>query len=329
VTKLGFEGATVEINSDSLQGHLKKMITFAERTSEQAIAENDGFPPTYFFYRITNYEVLSESDDLGRPVIRPLAFDLQLLPEFLEGPVRKMKLIKDREEALNLYMRVKKSGLYDRKLGMYRLNASLANQPHSIGRARAFTPGWLENESIWLHMSYKYLLELLRTGLDNEFFAEMQKNLVPFFNPKIYGRSVLENSSFLASSAHPDSTLHGAGFVARLSGATAEFLSIWRLMMAGEKPFHVQNGELQLSMRPILPGWLFKNDGTLSFQFLGHTRVTYHNPKNMNLCRRPADEIILTDWEGGVTRIAAGQLGQEHALKVRSGHIAELDFYYT
>ena len=25
-----------------------------------------------------------------------------------------------------------------------------------VGRMMAFSPGWLENESIWLHMSYKW-----------------------------------------------------------------------------------------------------------------------------------------------------------------------------
>ena len=53
---------------------------------------------------------------------------------------------------------------------MYKVNASLASQSHEIGRARAFTPGWLENESIWLHMEYKYLLEVLKAGLYEEFF---------------------------------------------------------------------------------------------------------------------------------------------------------------
>ena len=29
--------------------------------------------------------------------------------------------------------------------------------------------GWLENESIWLHMEYKYLLELIRNGMYEAF----------------------------------------------------------------------------------------------------------------------------------------------------------------
>ena len=130
------------------------------------------------------------------------------------------------ERARTLYQ-VRESALYDRKLGMYKTNAPLAACSPEIGRLRAFTPGWLENESVFLHMAYKYLLEVLRAGLHDEFFADMRRGLVPFLDPQTYGRSPLENSSFIVSSAHPDESLHGRGFVARLTGATTEFLSMW------------------------------------------------------------------------------------------------------
>ncbi len=68
----------------------------------------------------------------------------------------------------------------------------------------------------------------------------MRRGLVPFLDPQTYGRSPLENSSFIVSSAHPDESLHGRGFVARLTGACAEFLSMWVFMMAGPQPFFVQ-----------------------------------------------------------------------------------------
>ena len=52
--------------------------------------------------------------------------------------------------------------------------------PKDIGRARAFTPGWLENELIWLHMEYKYLLEVLRAGLYEHFFEDFKTSPDPF-----------------------------------------------------------------------------------------------------------------------------------------------------
>jgi hypothetical protein len=108
--------------------------------------------------------------------------------------------------------------------------------------------------------------------LYEEFFEEFGRALICFQDPEVYGRSPLENSSFLVSSAHPDESLHGAGFVARLSGATAEFLSIWTTMMAGQQPFYLQNGRLCLQFKPTLPGWLFDRDGRLAFTFLGKMR---------------------------------------------------------
>ncbi|WP_448577609.1 hypothetical protein, partial [Thermosphaera sp.] len=63
------------------------------------------------------------------------------MPLFLEGIVKQFRIIKDRRVLKELYLRVKESDLYDRKLGMYNVNAPLRDQPIEIGRAKAFTPG--------------------------------------------------------------------------------------------------------------------------------------------------------------------------------------------
>jgi hypothetical protein len=116
-------------------------------------------------------------------------------------------------------------------------------------------------------------------------------------DPAVYGRSILENSSFIASSAYPDTNLHGNGFVARLSGSTAEFVHILALMTVGPRPFTIgRDGELQLQFEPVLPAWLFssakRNEklwigneeqefsfpaNSFSFMFLGDILVTYRN----------------------------------------------------
>src|SRR5699024_2860237 len=121
-----------------------------------------------------------------------------------EGVVKQLKLTKDREKAKEIYLKVKQSDLYDEKLGMYKTSVSIKPEPIELGRAKFFTPGWLENESIFLHMSYKYLLALLKSGLYNEFFREIKTGLVMFNDPVVYGRNPLENSSFIVSSANPD-----------------------------------------------------------------------------------------------------------------------------
>ena len=177
-----------------------------------------------------------------------------------------MKVTPTKVEREDVYQRTKASGMYDSALQMYKLSESLESMGQDVGRTKAFTPGWLENQSVWLHMSYKLYLELLRGGLYTEFYKEISTGLVPFMDNKVYGRSPLEAASFIVSSAFPDKKLHGASFLARLSGSTAEMMSMWAIMMAGQKPFSVDsNGALLLSLQPVLPGWLFTEEGTVSF----------------------------------------------------------------
>ena len=94
-----------------------------------------------------------------------------------------MKVIEDKEERMTLYEGVKKTDMYDKALSMYTISGSLKGMSPQIGRMMAFVPGWLENQSVWLHMSYKYYLELLRGGLFDVFFDELKTGLVAFSWP--------------------------------------------------------------------------------------------------------------------------------------------------
>ena len=225
--------------------------------------------PTYYYYEVTDYT----EDEEG---ILPTGFIQHTMPPFLEGAVHLMKLDPFLVDRRKLYRQIKESELYDRKLKMYRVNASLDQASFEVGRCRAFTPGWLENGSIWLHMEYKYLLELLRGGLFKEFFEDWKNAAIPFLDPEVYGRSSLENSSFLASSLNPNEDFHGRGFVARLSGSTAEFLSIWRRMFFGEQLFEMQDGKLTLTLMPAIPDYLIPESGIIQAILLGKTKVIYH-----------------------------------------------------
>ena len=275
MTYAGVSGRRVGYSAEQLTQLLSGFARTVRRGIEKALAfgtasDPAGAPlcPTYFAYDVTGYV----KDEEG---IHPRNFSLVRIPAFLEGPVRWMKLAAPLAEKQELYERVRASELYDEKLSMYRVNASLQDASYELGRARAFTPGWLENGSIWLHMEYKYLLELLRCGLYQEFFEDFHAAAVPFLDPEQYGRSTLENSSFLASSVNPDQSIHGRGFVARLSGSTAEFLSIWRRMLFGEQPFAFENGKLSCRFQPALPAYLIGENRTVSAKFLGQTQVTY------------------------------------------------------
>ena len=334
--RLGFNGEEQSIPLAALDEVFTLFLAKIQTGIQRAVELNHGLPPTYFTFKVEEYETVSQADEeaemdpQGRPYIFVKRFKPEVLPLFLEGIVQALKNCSDLEACQELHQKVKESPLFDQELQMYKVNASLADLPQEIGRARAFTPGWLENESIWLHMEYKYLLEILRAGLYEEFFADLHNVLVPFMQPEKYGRSLLENSSFIVSSAHPDASLHGTGFVGRLSGSTAEFLSIWTVMMAGKQPFAMHEGGLVLHLRPVLPGWLFSREGDLTFKFLGCCAVTYHNPGLRDLKGDLSEpvQIVITNPDGTTFEINGAEIAEPYAGMLRSGQIARLDVYY-
>ncbi len=262
------------------------------------------------------------------------------LPLFLEGQVHLLR-ISDLDRVRTIYKAVQKSPLFDTKLQMYKLNESLDSCPAEIGRARTFSKGWFENESIWTHMSYKYLLELLRAGAHEEFFKDARTMLVPFMDPGQYGRSILENSSFIASSACPDAGARGRGYVARLSGATAEFIHMWLIMTVGTKPFSVENGKLSFKLSPVLPGKWFTEDDTcinwndqpltvpknsFACTLLGKTLLIYHNESRQDTFGSNAVVPVryLLDKQ---TEITDRHLGPEIAEKIRLRQYKRIDVW--
>jgi len=327
--RLGFEGLEKSIGAAALTEHLRAFLQKVEAGMARAETLTGGMSPTYFVFEVEDYEILPGEAD-GPTFIEVKRFRPRALPLFLEGFVRALKVAAP-EDALRLHRQVRASGLYDCKLEMYKVNASLADEPPFIGRARAFTPGWLENESIWLHMEYKYLLELLKTGLYAEFFEDFRRVLVPFFDPQVYRRSPLENSSFLVSSAHPDEKLHGAGFVARLSGSTAEFLDIWQHMMTGGQPFFIREGKLCLKFAPILPGWLFDSMGRISFNFLGSISVTYHNPQKRDTfgVGNQIQKIQIYQNDNDFVEIDGDIIRAPYAVEIRTGKYPRIEAYFA
>jgi hypothetical protein len=189
-------------------------------------------------------------------------------------------------------------------------------------------------------MEYKYFLELLRRGLPKEFFNEIQGTLVPFLDPSTYGRSILQNSSFIASSAHEDKNLHGQGFVARLSGSTAEFLHIWLVMNMGIKPFALDaEGRLTLTFSPLLPAWLFTKKArgefpanTYAFKLFAKTLVVYHNPDLKDTFGPEgvqAQKIVLTYPNRKPVEINTGLLPEAQAVDVREGKVDRVDVFLS
>ena len=324
-TRFGFSGKESQIDTRRLSTLLSCALDKINRGIDKAFDKKSGVYYSYFINEVAQYEAI------GEHFVKPIRFTQKKLPLFLEGQMHALRIAQNQNTASSLHKATKASKLYDKKLKMYKVTAPLQSAPEEIGRCRVFAPGWLENESIWLHMEYKYLLEMLKQGLYEDFYSEFKNVLIPFQPPEKYGRSILENSSFLVSSAFPDKGLHGNGFVARLSGSTAEFLQIWLVMNLGKIPFFVnKQGELNLVFKPALCGWLFDKKGDYTFNFLGKVLITYHNPKRKNTYGSNAakiSKIITKDKEGRPVRILQDTLPSPYAQQVRSRQINKIDIY--
>lgn len=338
--RFSFTGVEVEYQTDTILRLLESWMNQVEFGIQRAIMlgsqgymddGTSGITPAYFAYNVTRWRRTGNMTEEGRhPLVYPLEMAVSRFPLFLEGPTRMMKTV-DSKEASKIYHKVRNSDLRDQGLSMYTLSASLKGQSPDIGRMMAFAPGWLENQSVWLHMSYKFYLELIRHGLLDEFYDEMKSGgMLPFMDPAVYGRSLMECSSFLASSAFADPSIHGRGFQARLSGSTAEFLSMWVLMFIGSNPFYISetSGELRFALIPSLPLWLFesgdnaKNDlemgvPTVSFKLFASIDVRYYNENRMDLFLVSPTRYVIGLRDGTIYNVDEPSVPKAIADKIR------------
>lgn len=319
----GVSGEEQELDWLYLTPFLDNCMDYINEGIQSACSDKKQPVPTYFAYQIEKETI--EENKILQNEIKQIP-----LPYFLEGSVHYLKLLKTKEEKKQLYTSIKQSDLYDKKLHMYKVNASLQNAPFEIGRAKAFSPGWLENESIWLHMEYKYILELLKGKLYEEFFEELHHTAIPFLSYETYGRSLLENSSFLVSSVNKNEKLHGRGFVARLSGATAEFLQIWQIMMFGQTPFTVEKGMLIFELKPAIPRYLIPNTKILECLMFGNIKIVYHLSEQEALIPEKycIEKLVLTNKNGNRTEIFDSKVVGEQAEGIRTGEIQMIDLYF-
>jgi hypothetical protein len=175
-------------------------------------------------------------------------------------------------------------------------------------------------------MEYKYLLELLKTGLYEEFITDSHKALIPFLDPSVYGRSIYENSSFIASSQNPNEKYHGKGFVARLSGSTVEFIHMWKIMMFGKNPFNLKDQELTLSLQPTIPHYLIGEEQKIEAAFLSNINVTYllSNQEDYIPGQYKISSIQLQYVDGSSYETSEQVISGQRALDVRTGKVANI-----
>jgi hypothetical protein len=294
----------------------------------RAIDFGHGILPTYLTFTAEDYEVIDGSfhPHLKLPNVAVKRWSFRALPSYLEAPARYLKQCRCITEAKTLYKRIKDSEMYDKKLKMYITSTSLEEETLEIGRARAFTKGWLEREANFMHMSYKYLIGLLKSGLYKEYFEDFKTSIPPFMDPTVYGRSLLENSSFIASSNNPNPNNHGRGFVARLTGTTSEALTMYLMMISGKHLFSLHEGKLSFQIYPILTSDFFDSKNQVHFKLFNTISVTVNNHKRKNTFGKDsvkAVEYILTDQKGNQTTIHEQSIVGEVAKQIRDG------FYQT
>lgn len=351
----GVSGEENQVRLEEYIRFLDALIRKLDKGFKKALDKKSGVYFTYFINEVSDYQIISDEngapvgDDNGYPYVRATGFIQRPIPCFLEGQVHMLRIEKYIEKARELFKAIKKSGLYDEKLKMYKVNDNIMNETKEIGRQNAFPRGWLENEAVFLHMEYKYMLELLKSGLYDEYFECFKNCLVPFLNPEVYGRSILENSSFIASSVHPDKKIHGRGFVSRLTGATAELISMWLYMTSGQNPFFLDSeGKLCLEFKPVLPAWLFCIDekdivfyrdmkeyrlklpaDSFAFCFLGHTIVILHNRNRKDTYGPSTAKITkITLVKEGKSIVVNGSIIRNSLAKqVRKGEIDRIEIF--
>ncbi len=316
--------------------YFEKFIHDVDQTLDEAIQKAKKLStvyPTFLTYEATSYELIVDQNGqsiighYGLPLAKVKAFDLKPLPLFLEAPARYLKAVSNKEEAKQIYAFVKKTELYDKGLKVYQTSVSLDDYGHEIGRIRAFTKGWLERESDFLHMTYKYLLGLLKSGLYEEFFEEIKTNLTCFMDPKVYGRSPLENSSFIATSNNPDPKKRGQGFVSRLTGSTAEVLSMWRYMFFGDHLFKVEDDQLIFELSPKLPKSWFK-DQKIEVKLFNQTQIIYHINGDFNTYDEGVRiEKMTLHKPDGVCEVEGSKVIGKWTKDIRDGLVFKINVY--
>lgn len=285
---------------------LNKVISILNNGINTAISESkSGILPTYFINEVTKYHF-----DNGVVIDEFIA---KPLPLFLEGPARLAKLGNTYfdKESIN---KVEASGLFDKKIKVFKTSESLEGFTKEIGRTSMFTPGWLERESDFLHMTFKYLIGLCYSEHYEEFFKYVKTNFPCFMDPDIYGRPTNENVSFIVSDMHPNKDIVGQGYYARLTGANTEVINMYELIFFGKEIFKYENKELELNIKPHIPLDLFKDDKLTVTLF--KTKVTFHNEHH-----REYNE------QSNIRYIYKSHSNHEIAILLREGKIDSLNIY--
>lgn len=318
----GVTGNVKSLSSVELFDLLNNIKVILSKGIKKAKEIYNGILPSYIIWKVKDYELTDKVNHLGYKVVKVKSFELVKIPFFLEASARSFKLGKEYADEKE-YNLIKKTGAYDKKLKIYKTCEDIDDAPFEIGRVHAFTKGWLERECDFLHMTYKYLLGLLKAGLYKEFYEEIHNNLVCYMDPYIYGRSPIENSSFIVPSCNPDKSIWGKGYFARLTGANAEFLDMLFYMFIGENIFTYVNDELVLSISPKLDKSLFDENNECSITLFNGLTI-----KVINTQRHGINTYDKHEFKYVINNIEYKEVKGQLALDIRDGKVKEIIIKY-
>lgn len=350
----GLSGDTTRVEAERLRRFLERLDSFLDDMTQRVMDPDSGLPFTYYLHRPEKWEI--QIDAKGQPLLSPdghprvnvLSFESEPLPLFLEAPVHALRTLKNADEADALCGALRSSVLFDGKLKMYLLGDSLKRFGLTAGRIGMWTPGWFENENIFLHMEHKLLVSMFESGRYERLFATMRDIMIPFQPPERYGRSPIENTSFIVSSRHPAPERHGRGYLPRSSGTTAEVLDLFLRMSFGDRPFRMKNGQLAFELDPVLPDWIFSThesrrsrvcpDGdirdltfaanTYAALLLSKTLVVYHNPDRLSTygdCGARVASMRLIKADGTERTVEGARVDGVEASKIRDGDYERIE----
>ncbi|TNF09175.1 MAG: cellobiose phosphorylase [Bacillota bacterium] len=313
------------ISAKDLLYGLDVMIDKVNEGLEKARNIGEGILPTYFTFEAKEFDVTDRKHPITKTsCVSVHSWTYRMLPHYLEAPANDLKITEDKAVAKTIYDRIKKTELFDKEQKLYLTSRPLDEETLTIGRARAFTKGWLEREACFMHMSYKYLIGLMKSGLYDEYYQDIKTSMPPFMNPEVYGRSLLENVSFIATSNNPNMHNHGRGFVARLTGTTSEAMTLMFLMMLGKHPFTYEQHELHFHVEPKLEASFFDENNQVSLRLFDYIDLTIVNPLKKHTYQGLNPVSYELYEKGKLTTVKASKVSGELAIKIRDRHFEKI-----
>ena len=138
-TLLGFSGDLRQINLTEIDEVLSKFLDKLDAGLKKAYDAKHRLHYSYFINEVSEYQPLENSESAQG--VKPLKFKQVPLPLFLEGPMHYLRTLDNPNQAQEVFKAIRKSGLFDKKLKMYKVCSPLEDMPEEIGAVVSLAPG--------------------------------------------------------------------------------------------------------------------------------------------------------------------------------------------